>query len=162
MVATLSDALTLRSKGELEQSNKVIAQLVHDEPANAALHYQYAWSFDILGKESKAAPHYEQAIQLGLSGKELEGAYVGLGSTYRTLGQYDQSIQTFTRGLKLFPDNKALQTFLAMTLYNENRHAEAMELLLNALASSSNDPTIQEYKKAILFYSDKLDQTWLD
>lgn len=159
---TLADALTLRRKGDLEQSNTIIGQLVDDEPTNAVLHYQYAWSFDILGKEAKAAPHYEQAIQLGLSGKDLEGAYLGLGSTYRTLGQYDQAIQTFTNGLKSFPDNKALHTFLAMALYNTNRHAEAMELLLNALAFTSNDPNIQEYKQAILFYSDKLDQTWMD
>jgi hypothetical protein len=35
-----------------------------------------------------------------------------------------------------------------------------MEILLKKIAEVSNDPGIQQYKKAIHFYSDKLDQTW--
>jgi hypothetical protein len=44
---------------------------------------QNAWNFDLLGEESKSDPFYEKAIHLVLSSNELEGALLGLGSTYR-------------------------------------------------------------------------------
>jgi hypothetical protein len=47
-----------------------------------------------------------------------------------------------------------------MTLYNLQEHSKAMEILLQQLAASSNDESILEYKQAILFYSDKLDEKW--
>ncbi|WP_280512914.1 tetratricopeptide repeat protein [Carnobacterium inhibens] len=55
------------------------------------MNYQCAWSYDLLGEEKKAVPFYEQSIKLGLVGEDLEGAYVGLGSTYRTLGGIQKS-----------------------------------------------------------------------
>lgn len=47
-----------------------------------------------------------------------------------------------------------------MTLYNLKEHQEAMEILLQCLLKTSVDEDIQSYKKAIEFYSDKLDETW--
>ena len=48
-----------------------------------------------------------------------------------------------------------------MALYNVNEHKEAMNLLLNVIASTSSDKGVQEYKKAIEYYSDKLDKTFI-
>lgn len=118
------------------------------------------WSFDLLGKELQAVPFYEKSIQLGLSSKELEGALLGLGSTYRTLGEYEKSKNVFLKGIELFPNNRAIQTFYSMTLYNLNEHTKAMELLLNCLINTTTDDEILKYKKAIDFYSDKLDTVW--
>ncbi|TCP68322.1 tetratricopeptide repeat protein [Baia soyae] len=57
------------------------------------LDYVSAWSHDVLCLESEAIPYYERAIELGLSKEDdLEGALLGLGSTYRVLGQYEKSI----------------------------------------------------------------------
>lgn len=53
-----------------------------------------------------------------------------------------------------------MQVFLAMTLYNLNDHNKAMELLLKNIKDTSIDENIQSYKKAIEFYSDKLDEIW--
>ncbi|WP_246321240.1 tetratricopeptide repeat protein [Paenibacillus germinis] len=39
----------------------------------------------------EAVPFYKKSLELGLSGEERQGAYLGLGSTYRTLGMYDHS-----------------------------------------------------------------------
>jgi hypothetical protein len=38
-----------------------------------------------------------------------------------------------------------------MTLHNLGRHAEAMELLLLALAGASSEPSIRRYERAIRF-----------
>lgn len=160
MEIRLERAIDLRKKGNYEESNELLIELVQDFPENASINYQCAWSFDLLGKELQAVPFYEKSIQLGLSSKELEGALLGLGSTYRTLGEYEKSKNVFLKGIELFPNNRAIQTFFSMTLYNLNEHTKAMELLLNCLINTTTDDEILKYKKAIDFYSDKLDVIW--
>lgn len=160
MKESLDKAIALRKSGKHKESNELLIELVKAFPEEATINYQCAWSFDLLGEESKAVPFYEKAIRLGLSEKELEGALLGLGSTYRTLGEYEKSKVIFQKGRKQFPDNRAIETFYAMTLYNLGEHDKAMELLLNCIIDTTTDKNILAYKKAIAFYSDKLDETW--
>ncbi len=47
-----------------------------------------------------------------------------------------------------------------MTLYNLSEHGRAMELLLKCLIETTKDEEILSYKRAIEFYSDKLEETW--
>lgn len=153
-------ALELRKDDKKKESNQILLKMVEEYPDNAFINYQCAWSFDVLGEESKAVPFYEKAIKQGLSGKDLEGAILGLGSTYRTLGEYEKSKSTFLKGIELFPTNRAIQVFYSMTLYNLNEHRKAMEFLLKCLTDTTSDSEILIYKKAINFYSDKLDEIW--
>jgi len=83
-----------------------------------------------------------------------------LGSTYRTLGEYEKSKQVLLKGMDLFPDNKAVQVFYSLTLYNLKEHDRAMELLLTCLIDTSSDKEILSYKKALNFYSGKLNDVW--
>ncbi len=156
----INKAIDLRSEGKQKESNELLLKLVAEYPEDAFINYQCAWSFDVLGLESEAVPYYEAAIKLGLSGKDLEGAILGLGSTYRTLGEYEKSKNVFIKGMKLFPDNRAIHVFYSMTLYNLNEHNSAMALLLNCLIETTKDEEILSYKKAIHFYKDHLDQVW--
>lgn len=110
-----------------------------------------------MGQEAKAVPYDEKAITLGLEGVNLEGALLGLGSSYRTLGAYDKSRDVLQKGINSFPNNNALKVFYSMTLYHLNEYYKAMEILLKILSETSNDAKIKEYKEAIDFYSDKLD-----
>lgn len=89
---------------------------------------------------------------------DLQEAYLGLGSTYRALGEYDKSYDVYRRAINRFPDNAALQVFYSMTLFNLNKHEQAMKILLNLLVSTSKDPEIKTFEKSILFYADKLNQ----
>lgn len=156
----LNQAIKFRELGQLEKSNNVLNELVQSFPTDAYINYQCAWSFDVMGEESKAVPYYEKAIELGLSGKDLEGAIIGLGSTYRTLGKYEKSHDIFIKGLELYPNNQAIKVFFSMTLYNLHKHSSAMEILLNSLVQTSTNEDIQRYKRALTFYADKLDETW--
>ncbi|OBW60119.1 hypothetical protein A9986_02770 [Solibacillus silvestris] len=156
----LQRAIDLRSNGELQQSNQLLLDLVEQHPNDAYVNYQCAWSFDVLGEESKAVPYYKEAIQGNLNEEDLANAYLGLGSTYRTLGEYENSKHMLEKGVEKFPHNLAIQVFYAMTLFNLNEHERSMELLLKNLASTSSDPQIQTYKKSIIFYSDKLNEVW--
>jgi len=47
-----------------------------------------------------------------------------------------------------------------MAYYNIGEYSKATELLLNSPADTSSDQGILRYRRAIRFYSDKLDQTW--
>jgi tetratricopeptide (TPR) repeat protein len=160
MEKELIEAIELRKAGELKTSNELLLKLVKANPNDPVIQYQCAWSFDVLGEEAKAVPFYEAAIEKGLSGENLEGAYIGLGSTYRTLGEYEKSKAVFLRGLELFPNNQALKVFISMTLYNLHNHQEAMETLLNCLIETTEDQEILRYKRAIAFYADKLSHVW--
>jgi len=160
MEIELNEALNLRRSGCHKESNEVILKLIEKYPNNASIHYQSAWSYDLLGEEAKAVPYYEKAIQLGLPDVELEGALLGLGSTYRTLGEYEKSKEIFQKGIELFPNNRAIQVFYSMTLYNLKEHGKAMEILLKSLIETTTDKEILNYKRAIEFYSDKLDEVW--
>ncbi|WP_420828193.1 tetratricopeptide repeat protein [Cytobacillus citreus] len=156
----LNRSIELRKEGKQVESNKLLVELVKEFPMDAIVNYQCAWSYDLLGEESKAVPYYEAAIELGLSGQALEGAFIGLGSTYRTLGEYEKSKQVFQKGINQFPNNQALQVFYSMTLYNLDEHQNAMQILLKCLLDNTQDEEILNYKTAINFYSDKLDRVW--
>ncbi|WP_285395900.1 tetratricopeptide repeat protein [Lysinibacillus sp. fls2-241-R2A-57] len=156
----LQHIIKLRENGQLEEANELMVALVKEEPENGYYHYQSAWTYDSLGKEKEAVPHYEKAIQLGLKPKILVEAYLGLGSTYRTLGKYDQAQRIFEQAISEFPEAEHLKVFYAMTLYNLAEHSKAMETLLNTVIHTTTHEGIKNYSKAIKFYSDKLDQTW--
>lgn len=156
----LKKAIELRKTKYFIESNEVLMSLFEKYPNNATINYQCAWSFDLLGEEAKAVPYYEKAIELGLTNEELEGALLGLGSTYRTLGEYEQSKRVFLKGIDHFPNNRAMKVFYSMTLYNLEEHHSAMEILLKALVETTTDQEILSYKRAIEFYSDKLDEVW--
>lgn len=129
-------------------------------PKDAQVHYQIAWTHDQLGKERDAVPAYEKAIELGLPIQDLKSAFLGLASTYRTLGEYQKSKEVFERAMPQFPEFRALKAFYCLTLYNLGRHDQAFELLLKELVETTNDPSIKEYERALLFYSDKLGQVF--
>jgi len=124
----LNKAINFRSSGKHRESNKLLVQLAREFHDDALINYQCASSFDILGEEAKAVPYYQSAITLGLPAKELKVTYLDLGSSLRSLGIYEQSRITFEEAMDLFPYNRAIQVFYAMTLYNQNDHEKAMEV----------------------------------
>lgn len=129
-------------------------------PADPLAAYALASEFDGRGREREAIPWYERAVALGLSGDELEMALLQLGSSHRALGEYERAVAVWRDALARFPQNRGLAVFLAMGLHNLGDHSAAAEVLLRQLAETSGDPWIARYRRAILFYADKLDQTW--
>ncbi|MEA4999912.1 MAG: tetratricopeptide repeat protein [Candidatus Limiplasma sp.] len=158
----IDTALRLRAAGALTESNLLLVALAAAHPQDGAVQYQCAWSFDILSLERQAISYYEKALALGLSEKEMRGAYLGLGSTHRVLGNYRAAQDVFLRGLARFPQDHALSVFYAMTLHNLGCHAQAVQRLLLELTDTSADEGIQSYAKAIRFYAQDVDATLPD
>ncbi|WP_243522649.1 tetratricopeptide repeat protein [Bacillus pseudomycoides] len=152
MKQLLEQAIQFREEKQYEESRDILVGLakVTQDPE---IFYQCAWTHDAIGLEAEAASYYEQAIANGLAGESLRGAYIGLGSTYRCIGEYDKAIVTLEAGLKQFPDNDAMKVFLSLAKYNVKAYEEAMNLLIETVVKLEN---VKEYEKAILFYKDHL------
>lgn len=160
MQEKLASAIQLRETQNYEEARELLLELHTEFPNDPQVNYQCAWIHDLLGSEREAIPFYERAVQKGLSGDDLKGALLGMGSTYRCIGEYQKAKETFQRALERFPERHEYKTFLAMTYYNLGEHSKAMELLLNSLAETSRDEGVIRYQRAIQYYADKLDETW--
>ncbi|KAB8164701.1 tetratricopeptide repeat protein [Streptomyces sp. 3MP-14] len=158
----IDEAIALRSAGESDRARKQLLALGEEFPDDAEIAYQTACTHDALGLEAEALPFYHRAIDAGeaLDPADRQGAFLGLGSSYRALGRYPEAVETLRRGVEEFPENGGLRTFLAMALHNTGEHGEAVRLLLHLLAATSGDPEVADYRKAIEYYADRLDETW--
>ena len=86
----LAEAIALRKNNKPEEAMSLLTTLLQSYPNDPDVNYQMAWTCDFMGKESEAAPFYEKAIANGLV-EDRSGAILGLGSTYRCLGEYKKS-----------------------------------------------------------------------
>jgi tetratricopeptide (TPR) repeat protein len=152
----------LRRAGRHEEACAVATALAAQSPQDSELQYEAACVHDFLGREAQAVPFYLAALSGDLPPESLRSAYLGLGSTYRTLGRYPEAERILRDGLSRFADAAELKTFLAMTLHNLGRSKEAVELLLTVLAQSSADAHVQSYREAILFYAQDIERAWPD
>ncbi|MDI3423061.1 tetratricopeptide repeat protein [Streptomyces luteolus] len=157
----LADAVRLRENGHPTKARERLVVLAEELPYDAQVAYQTAWVHDTLGLEAEAVPHYRRALGTpgGLSTDDRANALLGLGSTYRVLGRYEQAVETLTAASAEFPENGALRAFLSMALFNVGRHHDAMELLLTLVATTSDDPNVAEYRPAIEHYAQDLHET---
>lgn len=163
----LQEAIQLRETGRarqdqtiLEKARGLLLELNAAYPDDAEITFQIAVVHDNLGLERESIPFYLRSLEQGLSGPDLERALLGLGSTYRVLGEYQKAEETLRRGVQEFPANRALQIFLAMALYNRQKHREAMELALTNLLETTSDEKLQYFKRGLQFYATHLDETW--
>lgn len=156
----LRSALLLRESGEDEEARDILADLAARYPDNGSIQYQAAAVHDSLGFEREAVPLYERALTLELTVPERSGAMLGLGSTLRTMGEYERASAVLSEAADLFPDMRCFDVFLAMSLYNEGRYREAMERLLLVVADTSEDESVRAYERAIRYYAGRLDETW--
>jgi tetratricopeptide (TPR) repeat protein len=156
----LEEAVALREQGHDVEARSLLLELHDDAPDDARVNLQCAWIHDKLGLETEAVPFYERAISAGLAEDDLNHALVGLGSTYRALGRYDDALETLSRAAAEFPDDTGIQVFLAMALYNTGAGKDAVERLLSLLVETTADPAISRYRAALTEYAADVDRTW--
>ncbi len=136
------------------------SRVLEEDPEDAEANYQMAWLCDLQSREREAVPFYERAIAGSLSDEERSGALLGLGSTHRALGEYPEAVEVLRQAVSEFPEDRAMQAFLAMSLYNAGESREAVELLLKNLVETTSDAKIKSYARALVFYADRLDEVW--
>lgn len=151
---------SLRREAKHEAARILATRLAAAAPQDALLQYEAACVHDHLGLEAQAVPYYLRAIAGGLPQDLLRSAYVGLGSTYRVLGRFHESLGVLDRGLAEFPQAREIIVFRAMTLHNLGRGKQAVEALLRVVVETADDPNIQEYSRAIEQYAQDVERTW--
>ena len=150
---------SLISEGKLELAHEESLKLYENQPDDPEVNYLLARINDRLGKEIDAIPYYIFAIDNGLE-EGLLGAYVGLGSTYRSLGKYNEAEQVFKTAKQYFPEAKVLTVFEAMTLYNLGKNNDAVSGLIKLVLDDTTDEEIVKYSRALSFYADNLDAVY--
>jgi len=152
----LADAVSLREGGQAEQARPLLIALAAEYPDDAEVQYQAAWVHDYLGLEEDVVPYYERALTLGLPEPEQEGLVLGLGSTYRNVGRIADSLTLLERGVRDYPTNHAMRCFLALSRLSNDEPREALALAFAVILDTSNDPTIDRYRRALSSYRDEL------
>jgi tetratricopeptide (TPR) repeat protein len=143
-----------------EVARALALEILKANPSDAQAQYDAACVHDYLGFEREAVPFYLAALEGDLSDEDRRGAHLGLGSTYRTLGQYEAAFEVLTRGLTLFPGAKELVLFRAMTMHNLGQFKEAFETILGLLGETSSEPALTMYARAIALYAEDINRTW--
>ena len=160
MTMNLDSFRALRREGRHTEALDLIVALAAVDPGDAVIQYEAACVHDFLGREAEAVPFYRAALAGWLEPEQRRSAWLGLGSTLRTLGLYDRAENTLLEGIGEFPEARELRVFLAMTQHNLGRSSEAVEALLVLLAETSSDEGIRQYAEAIGFYAQDVDRSW--
>ena len=143
----------LKTQGRYQEATALAQRQLAAEPEAAMLHFQLACLYDVQGLEQQAIPCYLAALARDLPSAQRREAWLGLGSTYRALGEYPASLRAFDDGLTEFPHANELMLFRAMALYNLGENKRAVADLLLLLADTSSDPDIRGYQRAIRHYA---------
>ncbi|BEM64006.1 tetratricopeptide repeat protein [Serratia marcescens] len=143
----------LKTQGRYQEATALALRQLAAEPEAAMLHFQLACLYDVQDLEQQAIPCYLAALARDLPPAQRREAWLGLGSTYRALGEYPASLRAFDDGLTEFPQANELMLFRAMALYNLDENKRAVADLLLLLADTSSDPDIRGYQRAIRHYA---------
>ncbi|PNY95996.1 hypothetical protein BU004_12630 [Mammaliicoccus sciuri] len=158
MKNTIDEVIELRSKKEYIKAKEKMEDILSKDPNNAYYNYQMAWCLDNLGLEHEAIHYYHKSINNNLELIYLKDAYIGLGSTYRSIGKYKEAEHILNEGLTKFDDSPVLKIFLAITQYNMNNNQKSVSLLIDTLLTNVENTEIHEYKNALKFYNENLDK----
>lgn len=145
----------LARDGDGEASIAYFREFVERHPDDPRAHYELACSFDREGREEDAVAPYRKALDLGLPEPHLQGLMVGLGSTLRNVGAYQESVEFLAAAVERYPDHADLRVFLAFALYSAGDHAGALVEALDVILTAPG-VDLHGYDRAIKWYTDEL------
>lgn len=160
MKDVIERAIALRRSQMHEESRALLSDLLLDPALKSQAHLNIAWSFDSEGKENEAIPHYKECLKGHLSKEDRFNALLGLASTLRCLGHFEEASPYFQTLSDEYPDSEAVKPFFAMCLYNCGQPKKAVEMLLSTLLSTTNSDEILAYSTALSLYSEDIERTW--
>jgi tetratricopeptide (TPR) repeat protein len=145
----LAAIIGARAHGQAAEILPRLRALDARHPNIGEINHQLAWTCDTLEHDAEALQYYEKAVALGLRANDLAGALLGLGAVLRRLGHLDRSAAVLRTGQVQFPANREFDIFLALTLHHQGRHAAALQLALEVLCATTDDPGVTAWQRAI-------------
>ena len=153
-------SILLRRSEAYDEARTLLSTLLDKPEYNAKAHLYIAFTFDNEGKEEEAIMHYETALKGELSSSDRFEGLLGLASTLRSLGRYQDARVYFEKLILDYPNALEYQPFYAMCLYNLGEHKKATSLLLELLINTTSSEAITDYQSAIRLYASDLDKKW--
>jgi tetratricopeptide (TPR) repeat protein len=138
----------LNRSGNYEAALRIAQALVARFPDHPRAHFVLGGAFDYQDREADAVLPYERAWELGLGGDDAPRFYVQYGSTLRNVGQFDEAVRVLQEGRARFPQNVAIQAFLALALFSAGRAAEALATALTIVTEDIETAKLQGYERA--------------
>jgi adenylate cyclase len=123
-----------------------------------------AWAWSRLGwvenyseRPREAMGNFERAMRLSPLDPMNFNNYVGFGSSYELLGEYDKAVEMYRRGLQERPNARWIYRHLAGSLSGAGQIDEA-KLALAELLRSYPDLTISKFRGAMVFSHNAFDR----
>ena len=145
----LSLVRRLKAKGRYDEALAQLDAWLSGDPDNPILAYEMAATLDNQGRELEAIPYYQKALLGELDRLHRVDAIVGLGSSLRVVGRIRESFSVLAAGRQEFPRNQALQVFYALTLERMGNFGDAVSELLDVIAASACEESLDLYRTAI-------------
>ncbi|MEN8200268.1 MAG: tetratricopeptide repeat protein [Thermodesulfobacteriota bacterium] len=112
--ALAADCMAIKKKIKAEKSMKVKRQMITEAiiqcPEDPMLNYKYGLSLERFRKYEKALSHYQKAT---LYNPKMGMAHIGMGDVYIYLGQLDEAIEAYRKGVDLMPSDSRASSRLA-------------------------------------------------
>ena len=143
---------TLNRAGSVDDALRTAQELVERFPDSARAHFILGGTLDFQGRERDALAPYQRAWQLGLGSDDLPRFYVQYGSTLRNVGTSGEAVRVLQEGRERFPDDAAIQVFLALAFFSAGRAAEALALALSMLTEGAAAIDLHGYDRAVRDY----------
>lgn len=123
----------------------------------ARAEYERAAACDREGLEQEAIPHYEAALRLGLADELVPGAMLGLGSSLRNVGRFDEAVAVLDDACERFLEDAALSLFRALALASAGRCEEAFASVFRVAVTRIDAPEVVRYRRALDEYAAELE-----
>ena len=134
-------------------ARRAAAALYAAHPGDARIAYEYAGTHDSAGDEAAAVPLYEEALAAGLREPHRHRAQVQLASSLRNLGRLDEAVAVIDDVAARHPDSLGVAAFRALVHHDAGGSTRALSELLAAVASTSTDPDVVRYRRALTAYA---------
>ncbi|MEM9442982.1 MAG: tetratricopeptide repeat protein [Pseudomonadota bacterium] len=118
----------LAEAGAYERASDAFRRALVREPGHPDALLGYGTSLLALGDIDKSIQFLEQLVNEG-SGTDTK-RYSALGAAFDSAGRHDQAVAAYTAGLDIRPDDLDLKTNLALSYVFNDRHVEAINLMI--------------------------------
>jgi len=140
-----------KSDNELEDYFRNLYEKFNDNPR---IVYEYANVLDYLGKEKEAIPLYKEALRKGLPGKYLDMCLIQLASSFRLVGNLNESYEILSDLYNKTKEPSSL-LFLSLTLFSLNEIKDAYCLMFKYILEK-NEGFLEDYRRALTQYINEI------
>ena len=145
----------LREVNKIDESSKILDQLVKNSPANMNYIYELAFNYCLKKEYDKAIPQLVAVLEYKNVNDQI---YQLLGHIYDIKGQDDKAKQIFQKGLKKFPCSGPLYLEMAMLPIAASQFDEALKYIEKGIEADPSFPSNYYYATKIYCNSD--DRVW--